>query len=120
MYIWFFLSDGELGPNDLLPVLRELHEVRAKWELIGLGLQISPGTLEAIKRQHHDDPQYCLMEVLKEWLKSLRGPSWEVMTDVLSDRTIGAERLSRDLRTKFGIHVPPDPLPGMHSILYKT
>ncbi len=101
--MWLFgdlSTAGGLGPDDVLTVLEELRKVRAKWENIGLGLDVAPGTLEAIKLQYQD-PLDCLREVLREWLKSLPGPSWEGLVQVLRRPAIGEQSLARELVTKF-------------------
>ncbi len=91
---------GDLGPNDLAPVLEELLEVRAKWDDIGLGLGVPPGTLEAIE-QDHPNSKRRLMEVLKVWLNTLPDPSWEGLVQALRRPLVGAETLANILEMKF-------------------
>ncbi len=94
-------ADGGLGPSDLLTLMDELHEVRAKWENIGLGLGVTQGTLEAIKLQYRD-PLDCLREVLKEWLKCVDpAPCWGSLIKILRRPAIGAIRIARGLEGKF-------------------
>ncbi len=102
--MWLFgdlSTAGGLGPDDVLTVLEELRNVRAKWEYIGLGLDVTPGTLEAIKHEHRDSALDCLKEVLREWLKSIPGPSWEGLVQVLRRPAIGEQSLARELQAKF-------------------
>ncbi len=81
-------------------MLDELHEFQAKWEKIGLGLGVTRGILEAIKLQYQD-PLDCLRAVLREWLKSLPGPSWEGLVQVLRRPAIGERSLATKLEMKF-------------------
>ncbi len=52
----------KLGPHDLVDVLTELLEDYADWEDIGLGLGLSPGTLDTMKGPYkgHKD---CLKDM---------------------------------------------------------
>ncbi len=109
----------DLGPNDLVTVLEELLEVRAKWESIGLGLGVPDGTLEAIQLDHPDS-QKRLMEVLKVWLNTRPDPSWEGLVQALRRPLVGAETLANKLEMKFCLQTTVEPPPGimdMHSSL---
>ena len=95
----FLPTDGSLGLNDLFTVLSAVHDVRAKWYNIGLGLQVSTGTLDAINLECQDT-QNCLRRVLTEWLKS-SGACWEDLVKVLKTPVIGEERLANRLEMQF-------------------
>ena len=83
-----------------MPVVREaLNNVRAKWYDVGMQLQVSVGTLDAIKKQY-SDPSDCLMETLKTWLKTFSSPSWSNIVDSLRSSVVGEVRLADYLKHK--------------------
>ncbi len=91
---------GELGPDDLVVVLTELLDVCSYWEYIGLGLNLKPGTLEAIKgpfKGHKD----CLMDMLKEWLNTCPDPSWRSLTLALRSPIVGKDTLASQLEARY-------------------
>ena len=62
-----YISAGNGSPLDiksLWKLMNELHDVRTKWRLIGLGLQILPTDLDAM----NGGPQECLEKALTKWL----------------------------------------------------
>ena len=100
------LAGQQLSINDLLVVMEELNDVRAKWYNIGLQLRMSVGTLDAIKEQY-DDPSHCLRETLKTWLKtSPSAPTWTNIVDALRSSTVGEVRLAADLQNKYCLSIP--------------
>ena len=94
-------ADQQLSVDDLLVVMEELNNIRAKWYNIGLQLRMSVGTLDAIKEQY-DDPSHCLRETLKTWLKTCPSPpTWNNIVDGLRSRIIDEVRLAADLEQKY-------------------
>ncbi len=92
---------GKLGPRDLVDVLTELLDVCADWEDIGLGLGLTPGTLDAMKGPYkgHKD---CLKDMLKKWLNTSPNPSWRSLIQALRRPIVGKEPLASHLETKYG------------------
>ena len=86
-----------LGVNDLVKVLDELYDVRAKWYDIGLRLNLPAETLE--KKRGPDDNS-CLREVLIIWLQSGEA-TWLELCQALCHRTIGQESLADALQAKY-------------------
>ena len=82
-----------LTVDDLRVVMKELNDVRAKWNNIGVQLGVSVGTLDAIKKQY-SDPSDCLRETLTAWLKSST-PGWTNIVDAL--KVVGEARLAAEL-----------------------
>ena len=75
-------------------------KVDAKWENIGTLLGIESRRLESIKTAENHNPQNCLREMLKTWLKMIDPPpSWKAITDVLE--YLEEEQLVCDLRSKY-------------------
>ena len=102
--VWIFHCQSagqQLSANDLLVVMEELSDVRAKWYDLGLQLHISIGTLDAIKEDCHSTSD-CLRETLKTWLKTCPSPpTWSNIVDALRSNTVGEVRLAADLEHKY-------------------
>ena len=95
------LAGQQLSEKDLLKVMEELADVRAKWYNIGLGLGLSVGTLDGIKTDHSNISD-CLREALKTWLKAyLPPPTWSKVVEALGTKTVGEAKLATDLECKY-------------------
>ena len=104
----------QLSVNDLHTVMEELNGVRAKWYDIGVQLEMSVGTLKAIKEQYLNNPSDCLREAFTTWLKSSTPhPTWSKVVDALKGSTVGESRLAADLEQKYCSPRPvlPTPVP---------
>ena len=72
-----------LTVKDLKHVRKILNRVRRKWYKIGIELEIDTDQLDTIKSVT-DDPDDCLIEMLKVWLKSLDPvPTWVALSEAL-------------------------------------
>ena len=95
------LAGQQLSEKDLLNVMEELADVRAKWYNIGLGLGLSVGTLDGIKADHSNISD-CLREALKTWLKThLPPPTWSKVVEALRTKTVDEARLAAHLEQKY-------------------
>ena len=85
----------------LTTLLNELtNRVAAKWEEIGISLQLESGLLEIIKKDNPNDCRACLREMLKEWMKQIDPPpSWSAIIKAVKD--CGYRPLARTLRNKY-------------------
>ena len=104
----------QLSVHDLHVVMEELNDVRANWYHIGMQLEVSVGTLKAIKEQYLNNPSDCLRETLTTWLKSSTPhPTWSKVMDALRSSTVGESRLAADLEQKYCSPRPvlPTPVP---------
>lgn len=91
----------ELKLDDLNTVLEELYEARTKWYFIGLKLKVPVDTLDSIKAQS-DDPNECLLQVLKHWLKTVDPkPMWEALVDGLRGRLVEEHQLASSIEEKY-------------------
>ena len=91
----------ELKLDDLNTVLEELYEARTKWYFIGLKLKVPVDTLDSIKTQS-DDPNECLLQVLKHWLKMVDPkPMWEALVDALRGRLVEEHQLANSVEEKY-------------------
>ncbi len=95
-----FSLPAVLGPSDLLAVLTELLEVRADWYMIGLALNLTSGTLDAMKgpRREHKD---CMVDMVKEWLSTSPDPSWKSLIEALRHPVVDKHTLSNHLEAKY-------------------
>ena len=83
---------------DLKMLLNLLHEVRAKWYVIGIQLDISTGTLDAIKAQT-TDCGVCLQEMLKYWLSSKsHNVTLDALLESLASESVGENTLAEKTR----------------------
>ena len=94
------LAGQQLSQKDLLNVMEELADVRAKWYNIGLGLGLSVGTLDGIKADHSNTLD-CLREALKTWLKTLPPPTWSKVVKALKTQTVAEASLAAHLERKY-------------------
>ena len=88
-------------PPRLTTLLNELtNRVAAKWEEIGISLQLESGLLEIIKEDYPNNCRACLREMLKEWMKQVNPPpSWSAIIKAVKDA--GYSSLARTLREKY-------------------
>ncbi len=102
MVKWYVCSiyTVELILDNLREVNDALLDIISKWYLLGLQLDIHPGALDAIEEKCLKDPSKCLLEVLKDWLKSGEA-SWVQLISVLGDRALGETSLARKLKFKY-------------------
>ncbi len=91
----------------LLDVLTELLKVSADWYNIGLALNMSSGTLDAMEGPYKR-PRDCLRDMLKEWLSTSPDPSWEGLIAALRHPVVGKETLARQLEAKHCTQAPPE------------
>ena len=81
---------------NLKRLLRLLHDVRVKWYDIGIQLDISTGTLDAIKAQYIECGK-CLREMLKQWLHSKEAIIDDLL-EALSSEPVGENVLAENTR----------------------
>ena len=100
--MYFQIGTGHLGPCDLRAVRTAIFSVRAKWYDIGVELEISYHTLDAIKTQYSNNIVNCLTEMLKQWLSSTSPlPTWSGLVQALSSAPVGEKRLAEEIRKQY-------------------
>ena len=77
----------------------ELFEIRAKWRRLGLKLDLTSGTLDAIQ-QRYLDPEDRLERTLLEWLNK-GSATWRQIVKALFSCVVGETRLSQKLEEKY-------------------
>ena len=86
--------------------MKELYNnVASKWNPIGTFLGISDGELSIISQREHDDPQECLMAMLRAWLYRANPPaSWPEIADAVE--FTGKPDIAQQIRQMYCEHGP--------------
>ena len=92
-------TEPPLSSIDLKVICEELFEIRAKWRWIGLELNLTKGTIEAIE-QRNQNPEDRLYRVVNEWLNKGTA-TWRKLVDALYSSPGGEKGLSRQLEQKY-------------------
>ena len=74
--------------KDLQHICNALHNVRVKWFMLGIMLQIGINTLKAIKVEGRGLDE-CLMRMLKYWLQAETDTTWDALAVCLRSKLIG-------------------------------
>lgn len=86
--------------DDLGTLSNKLHGIRAKWKQFGLQLGVDTGTLDGIEYEFRN-PGNCLMETLKQWLKTHPQPTWEAVIQALQSSSVNEKQLGSSLETEY-------------------
>ena len=98
----FFFGTGNLSVNDLRATRRAIFSIRHKWYDIGVELDMSPSTLDAIKTENSNNTAVCLTEMLKKWLSGVSSPpTWSGLIQALSSEPVGEKRLAEEIREQY-------------------
>jgi len=110
---WSHLYSSSLftsGLDALFDVQKELYQVTAKWQSIGIALRLDPNILNCIQARNNAEPQACLSSVLTEWLKRnynvkrFGEPTWQWLVDAVGDPAGGAHMaLARDIARRYSM-----------------
>ena len=96
------VKENNLTIDDIALVQKEIWDGRSKWCNLGLELGLSVGTLDAIKLREQGDPENCLRESLKEWLRNPECPSsWNRLAESLRAPTVGLGDLADHVVEKY-------------------
>ena len=90
------LKDLEIELRDVIIALKDV--AGTQWYDLGLQLRLSPSTLDTIASDHQaaDD---CKRTMLRKWLKSDPGASWEKLAAALT--LVGHESTAAAIKSKF-------------------
>ena len=83
---------------ELKEVINAVYEVRAKWRRIGIQLNLTPGTLDAIEIEHSLVSDR-FEKVLSDWLRA-GSASWENLVIALWSTPVGEIKLAKQLGQK--------------------
>ena len=78
----------------LKDIVEELHDVKTKWYVIGIQLEVPTATLKKIQSTHKDDPERAFVEMIDEWLNQTEEPSWSAIVTALRSRSVDARKLA--------------------------
>ena len=76
------------GPDDYNAVAIECRPIRARWNTLGIFLNISEGTISAIDANGNSDVFGKMTSLLSSWIrreKPTHRPSWRVLCKALED-----------------------------------
>lgn len=82
-------GNHHLSLDSLGELLEAIYSANLKWYNLGLRLGLQVPVLDAIGTRFPQDPETCLREMLREWLK--RGsptPSWKELVDALMSTAV--------------------------------
>lgn len=102
MSLSFLQTEQLLYLSNLSELLEEIFTASTKWYNLGLRLGLQPAVLDAIQVRCQQDPETCLREMLKEWLKqAFPMPSWGELIKALRSTAVGEIVLASKLETKY-------------------
>ena len=94
---------------DFNDVFGALQGKAAKWDLIGIELNLSADEL-AIIRADSIGVEQCLIGVLTKWSRRAHPPpTWKVVIEALKTRQVGEAALAKELEDRFAPREPPIP-----------
>ena len=88
---------GCLSPNDLQIVQNSVWEARVQWYNLGLGLHITPDSLDAIKLDNAHKTEDCFRAMLTQWLREHREPTWRALGEALRSPSVGLGHLAEQI-----------------------
>ena len=74
-----------------------MWEARSKWYNLGLELDITPDTLDAIEVANGQNPDRCIRAMLTKWLREHNRPTWSALTEALRSRSVGLGHLADEM-----------------------
>ena len=96
------MASDRLNIDDLKTVRTEVLPAAFKWYDLGVELEISPNTLDTIKKAKKDDPIECLCELIAKWLRGVDPkPTWKALIAALRSTVVGYQSLAEKLESKY-------------------
>ena len=87
-----------LSTNDLTEVQNTIWEARVQWYNVGLGLGLSPDSLDAIEADNQNHSDRCFRCMLKQWLRRDHPrPTWHALAEVLRSPSVNMSFLAEQL-----------------------
>ena len=74
-----------------------MWEARVKWYNLGLGLDITPGSLDAIELANLQKPDRCFRVMLTQWLREYHRPTWSALAEALKSPSVGYSQLGEQI-----------------------
>ena len=95
-----------IGENDLRDVLKEVHQLKDEWFMLGIHLGLSAIHLKAIEMNFNYIPDRALTEMLLVWLKEdynvLKDghPTWRRLVEAVDSESVGMHLLAKKIASK--------------------
>ena len=74
-----------------------MWEARVQWYNLGLGLHITPDSLDAIKQDNAHKTEDCFRAMLTQWLRDSRQPTWSALAKALRSPSVGLSHLAQEI-----------------------
>ena len=74
-----------------------MWEARTQWYNLGLDLDITPDSLDAIEQANGQNPDRCFRAMLTKWLREHEQPTWSALAEALRSPSIGQSRLAEKI-----------------------
>ena len=98
-FLLFYLIESDcLGPNDLRKIQPILWEARTRWYNLGLGLDITPDSLDSIELANSGKPDRCFRAMLTKWLREHQRPTWSALAEALRSPSVGLSHLAEEIQ----------------------
>ena len=97
VYGLFFITLDHLNSNDLQRVQNSIWEARVQWYNLGLGLDITPDSLDAIKLDNGHKTEDCFRTMLVQWLREQQRPNWRALAQALRSPSVGLGHLAEHI-----------------------
>ena len=82
---WYYAASQK---PSLKLLMRNLKNVAAFWEDLGIELDVNDGELKCIKTDNHGNCKSCLRELLRTWLNRVDPePTWEAIAKAVENGT---------------------------------
>ena len=88
---------GCLGPNDLQRVQDTIWKARVRWYNLGLGLGITPDSLDSIETTNTRNSNDCFRAMLTKWLREHQQPTWSAIAEALRSPSVGLNHLAEEI-----------------------
>ena len=91
--------------RDLGKVYESLVNIKHRWYVLGLQLDVETNKLDGIQSQFPQQPEMALLEVIKEWLKQTGKPcSWNVLVKALRTNSVNEEKTAKYIEMSYISH----------------
>ena len=87
-----------LGLSDLWRVQDTLWKASTRWYNLGLGLDISPDSLDSTELANAGNPDCCFRAMLTKWLREHQRPTWSALAEALRSPSIGRSYLAEQIQ----------------------
>ena len=73
-------------------------EARVQWYNVGLGLNITTDSLDAIESDNRGRSDHCFRAMLTQWLRREHPrPTWSALSEALRSPSVGLRNLAQEL-----------------------